>query len=160
MPAFLPLLCLVLAANGGPVLTRLLLKDRFAHAIDGGRLLVDQRPVFGPSKTWAGLISAAVFTGALAAPLGVSPILGLSIGLAAMAGDLLSSFIKRRLGLASSRPAPGLDQLPESLFPALLAAGPMGLAGLDILLTVMLFIMIEIASSHLLYRLGLRTYPY
>jgi CDP-2,3-bis-(O-geranylgeranyl)-sn-glycerol synthase len=34
-----------------------------------------------------------------------------------MSGDLLSSFIKRRLGIISSRSAPLLDQLPETLLP-------------------------------------------
>lgn len=160
MPAYLPFLCLLLAANGSPILARLLLGDRLPQPIDGGRRFLDRRPLFGPSKTWLGLGSAVLLTGALAAPLGVAPAVGFAVGVAAMAGDLLSSFIKRRLGLASSRPVPGLDQLPESLLPAAVAAGPLGLTGADILLAVTLFCAIEITLSHLLYRLGLRRYPF
>jgi hypothetical protein len=39
----------------------------------------------------------------------------------AMAGDLLSS-LSKRLGMEPSTMALGLDQIPESVFPALLAA--------------------------------------
>lgn len=152
MPAFQPLLLLLITANSTPVLMRRLLGHRCKQAIDGGHCLADGRPVFGPSKTWTGLIAGIVLTGAVAALLGFSFAMGLATGAAAMAGDLLSSFLKRRLGLASSRPAPGLDQLPESLFPALLAAAPLGLDGRDILFAVTLFLILDLASAHLLYR--------
>lgn len=154
------LLCLILAANGSPILVRLTLGARLCAPIDGGHRFTDGRPLLGPSKTWAGFIAAIVAAGALAAAIGLPPLLGASIGLAAMAGDLASSFIKRRLGFVSSKPALILDQLPESLLPALVAAGPLALSGQDILLTVILFFLLEIALSHLLYRLGLREYPF
>lgn len=159
MSAPITLLCLILAANAAPILLWLVLGDRLGQPLDGGRTLPDGQPVFGPSKSWRGVASAPLVCAALALPLGLPPALGASIGLAAMGGDLLSSFLKRRLGLASSRPAPGLDQIPESLFPALLAAGPLGLEPSEVLLVVVLFFVLELALSHLLYRLGLRRYP-
>lgn len=154
------ILCLIVAANGSPILIRHALRSGLSRPIDGGLRFIDTRPLLGPSKTWTGLLTAIAVTGLLAAALGLPATLGLLIGLSAMTGDLLSSFIKRRLGIASSRPAPMLDQLPESLLPALLAAGPLGLSGQDILLTVTLFFVIEIVLSHLLYRCGLRQYPF
>jgi len=160
MPPLLKLLCLIVVANGSPILIRLLLKSGWNRPVDGSLRFIDQRLLFGPTKTWAGLLTAVAVTGLLATAVGVPATLGLLIGLSAMAGDLLSSFIKRRLGIASSSPAPLLDQLPESLLPALLAAGPLGLSVRDILLAVALFFMIEIALSHLLYRCGQRRYPY
>ena len=39
--------------------------------------------------------------------------IGLLVAATAMAGDLLSSFLKRRLALAPSSQAIGLDQIPE-----------------------------------------------
>lgn len=159
MPTPITLLCLILAANAAPILLWLMLGERLGRSLDGGRTLPDGRPVFGPAKTWRGVTSAPVVCATIAALLGLSPALGAAIGLAAMGGDLLSSFLKRRLGLASSRPAPGLDQIPESLFPALLAAGPLGLGPGDVLLVVVLFFVLELVLSHLLYRLGLRRYP-
>jgi len=44
---------------------------------------------------------------------------GLVFSLAALLGDSVTSFIKRRLGLVSGGHAPGLDQALESLLPLL-----------------------------------------
>ncbi len=44
---------------------------------------------------------------------------GLVFSLAVLLGDSVTSFIKRRLGLASGGNAPGLDQVLESLLPLL-----------------------------------------
>ncbi len=85
---------------------------------------------------------------------------GLSIGTASMAGDLLSSFIKRRLDYPSSSMALGLDQVPESLLPALVAAGELQLGIGDIVLVVVLFFLVELALSRLLFRIGIRKQPY
>ena len=43
--------------------------------------------------------------------------IGALVAAMAMLGDLFSSFLKRRMGLAPSRQAIGLDQIPESCFP-------------------------------------------
>jgi len=60
---------------------------------------------------------------------------GAVIGSAAMAGDLFSSFVKRRFGFQPSSRATGLDQSPESLFPLLACCGWLPLTLLDILAT-------------------------
>lgn len=160
MSPLLQVLCLIVVANGSPIVIRLVLNTGLNLPVDSGFRFPDDRPLFGPSKTWIGVVTAIAVTGALAAAIGMPATLGLAIGMSAMAGDLLSSFIKRRLDIASSRPAPVLDQLPESLLPALLAAGPLGLTIGDIVLVVVLFFFIEIALSHLLYRCGLRRHPF
>ena len=53
---------------------------------------------------------------------------GLAVG--AMAGDLVSSFMKRRLRLKSEAQAVGLDQIPEVLLPLLLRKSRLGLSGI------------------------------
>ena len=50
----------------------------------------------------------------------------------AMAGDLFSSFVKRRLHLASSSMAIGLDHIPEFLFPLLASLLLLPLSILDV----------------------------
>ena len=65
----------------------------------------------------------------------------------AIAGDLLSSFVKRRLGLASSSMAIGLDQIPEALVPALLSCVLLPLDWLDILAVVTLFFVANLVLS-------------
>jgi CDP-2,3-bis-(O-geranylgeranyl)-sn-glycerol synthase len=76
-----------------------------------------------------------------------------------MAGDHFSSFCKRRLNLPSSSRGSGLDQVPESLFPAL-ACRNLGLAPADIVAGIVLFIIGEVVLSRLLYAVRLRDRPY
>ena len=55
--------------------------------------------------------------------------LGALVAASAMAGDCLSSFIKRRFGLEPSEMTLGLDQVPESLFPAVACSAYLPLLG-------------------------------
>jgi CDP-2,3-bis-(O-geranylgeranyl)-sn-glycerol synthase len=77
-----------------------------------------------------------------------------------MCGDLLTSFIKRRLNMQSSSMAPLFDQLAESLFPALVVANVFSLTPLNIVLLVIAFILFDLLFSQLLHRIGLRRRPY
>jgi CDP-2,3-bis-(O-geranylgeranyl)-sn-glycerol synthase len=77
-----------------------------------------------------------------------------------MAGDLTSSFIKRRLGIASSGRALGLDQVPEALLPLLVCYGALGLGPLEVLLTVTLFSIGSPLISPLMFRIGIRRHPH
>jgi CDP-2,3-bis-(O-geranylgeranyl)-sn-glycerol synthase len=114
-------------------------------------------------------LSLAVIRGVALAVLGTTagaPVIGLSwkIGLVAgsfaMAGDLFSSFCKRRLGLPSSSRASGLDQIPESLLPLLACRDPLGLTAADIVVCVVIFFVGEVVLSRLLYAFRLRDRPY
>ncbi len=77
-----------------------------------------------------------------------------------MAGDLFSSFVKRRLNFPPSSQALGLDQVPESLFPLLACHDALSLMALDIALAVGIFFVGEIFLSRLLYKVHLRDEPY
>ena len=111
-------LILICAANGAPVLFARLLGTRFARPIDGGIVLRDGHPLLGRSKTWRGLAAAVVLAACAAVLIGLPWQAGALIGASAMAGDCLSSFVKRRLALEASSMSLGLDQVPESLLPA------------------------------------------
>src|SRR5262249_58539326 len=65
------------------------------------------------------LVLAVLLTSAVAPLVGLPAAIGAIVGGSAMAGDLLSSFVKRRLALVPSSKATGLDQVPESLLPLL-----------------------------------------
>jgi CDP-2,3-bis-(O-geranylgeranyl)-sn-glycerol synthase len=116
--------------------------------------------VFGPAKTWRGVGCAILVTTAGAALVGLGWEIGLLVGCLAMAGDLFSSFVKRRLGRLSSSPAVGVDQIPESLFPLLACLGPLSLTIADVALGVALFFVGEIVLSRVLYAFDLRDRPY
>jgi CDP-archaeol synthase len=77
-----------------------------------------------------------------------------------MAGDLFSSFLKRRMKLPPSSRAIGLDQVPESLFPLLACRRPFSLTAFDTVVTVMAFFIGEILISRILYKFRLRDRPY
>jgi CDP-archaeol synthase len=77
-----------------------------------------------------------------------------------MAGDCVSSFIKRRSGLEPSSMMLGLDQVPESLFPAVACSAYLPLGPLDIALIVLVFSVGELAMSRLFFAVGLRDRPY
>lgn len=153
------LLFLIFTANSAPILAGLF-SGRLATAIDGGRQWRDGHPVFGPSKTWRGLISGIALPAMLAFPVGLQVEHGLLIGAFAMTGDLCSSFAKRRLAMPPESRATGLDQIPESLFPTLGATLFLSLDWRDLIVIPFAFMIIEIAISPLLYRLGLRNRPY
>lgn len=158
--AVLVLLILLLVANGTPVVMKKLFAGRAARPIDGGRNFRDGRPLLGPSKTWRGLATAVVATALAGWALGVGVLLGALVGVAAHLGDLASSFTKRRLGIRTSGQALGLDQLPESVLPALVAAWPLGLGVAEVVAVAVLFLVGELALSRVLYRLKLRDEPY
>ncbi|MCC6468260.1 MAG: CDP-archaeol synthase [Alphaproteobacteria bacterium] len=156
----LQLLVLLAVANGTPVFAKKLLGDRFAWALDGGARFVDGQPLFGRSKTIRGIVLAVLVTTAIAPLIGLDGSIGLEVGALAMAGDLFSSFLKRRLRLAPSSMALGLDQVPESLFPLLACRAALSLSAADIVVCVAVFFLGELAISRLLYRLGIRDRPY
>jgi CDP-archaeol synthase len=153
-------LILLAVANGAPLLAKKLVGDLFAHPLDGGRTLADGYPLFGASKTIRGLL-VGVGAATVAAPLlGLDWASGLVIGLGAMAGDLFSSFLKRRMGLSPSSRAFGLDHIPESLIPALASVHDLGLTLADVIVIVALFTVGGQALSILLFKIRLRDHPY
>ena len=111
------LVLLLVISNGAPVLARLLLGQRFSQPLDRTLQFIDKKPLLGPAKTVRGIVSAIVLTSLMAPLFDLSLSQGALFALLSMCGDLVSSFIKRRLGITSSRSAPLLDQLPETLLP-------------------------------------------
>ena len=154
------LLFLLLLANGTPMLVGKLMGALLSRPVDGGRKFADGRPLLGRSKTIRGIILAILATTAGAPLVGLSWQIGLLIGSLAMAGDICSSFLKRRLGLQPNSPAVGLDQIPESLFPLLGCIGPLSLTFADIVVGVVIFFIGELLLSRLLYAFDLRDRPY
>ncbi len=110
LPAYVPNSSAVLFAGKTP--------------IDFGRTFLDGKRIFGPGKTWRGLIGGTIVgivIGLLLQFIELSTHLGLpsfdpllvivTLSLGAMLGDLIKSFFKRRVGLSRGRPLPLADQL-------------------------------------------------
>lgn len=158
--AVLQVLVLITLANGAPVAAKKLLGAHGRWPLDCGIVLPDGQPLLGASKTVRGVVLSLLLTAAAAPLVGVPWRVGALIAAGAMAGDLASSFLKRRLRLRPSSRALGIDQIPEALLPALAAMGPLGLGVADAALVVALFFVGEIVASRLLYRVHLRDEPY
>ena len=156
----LQLLALLLLANGTPLIAKRILGDRYAYPLDGNLIFVDGRPLFGCSKTIRGVVLAILATTAGAPVVGLGWKIGVLVGSFAMAGDLISSFSKRRLNLPTSSRASGIDQVPEALLPLLACRTLLSLAATDIAVCVAMFFIGEVLLSRLLYAIDLRDRPY
>ncbi|MGO1460718.1 MAG: CDP-archaeol synthase [Marinobacter sp.] len=156
----LTLFVMLVLANGTPVVAAKVLGRRWSAPVDAGRHWFDGRPLFGKSKTWRGVVSGALCCALFALAIGHGFVFGLLFGLLALAGDLLSSFIKRRLELKPSARMPWLDQVPEAALPVFYALEK-GLVGAwEALALVVCFTLSNMWISPLLYRLGIRNQPH
>lgn len=154
------LLILLAVANVTPILTHALLGSRYSYPVDGGAVFVDQQRLFGPSKTVRGILTSIVATSVVALLLGMSGVLGAAVSVYSMGGDLFSSFLKRRFALPAGSRASGLDQVPESLFPALGLRQALALTVADISVVVVCFFVGEIILSLMFFKWHLREQPY
>jgi CDP-diglyceride synthetase len=156
----LQFLVLMTLANGAPIVAKKIFGPRFARPLDGGIIFFDGRPLFGASKTIRGIVVSILVAAASAPLIGLDLMIGAIVAGAAMAGDLFSSFVKRRLNLSPSSQALGLDQVPESLFPMLACRDALSLTIADIALGVGIFFIGGLILSRLLFRAHLRDEPY
>jgi len=112
-------LVLLMLANSAPVVVSWLAGRHPAWPIDFGITLRDGERLLGAHKTWRGLLSAALACAVAAPWLGLPALPAAGLGALAMAGDALSSFVKRRLRRGPGAWLPGLDQVPEAGLPLL-----------------------------------------
>ncbi len=141
-------------ANGAPVLFG------GGRPIDGGRRFLDGKPIFGSHKTFRGFIFGIVigtFVGwvqeVLAPSAGLpqgSIALGFILSLGALVGDLIGSFIKRRLDLKPGTSLPISDQidfvLVALLFGLLVKPATLTAALIIIFLTVPIHILVNVMA--------------
>jgi len=154
------LLILLFVANGAPVIAKDILRGRFQHPVDGGREFFDGRPVFGHSKTMRGIFFSLLATAIVTPLMGLNWAVGALVAGAAMVGDLLSSFLKRRLKFQTSSRAVGIDQLPEAIFPLLVCMKLLALSWVDVGAVAVAFLAAELSFSGLLYKWHIRDRPY
>lgn len=144
--------------------------------VDFGRKFTDRERILGDGKTWKGLLAGLCFgsiTGLIEAELCYFAILpclnlqflplGFVLSLGTMLGDLMGSFIKRRMKIKRGQPSVLLDQLSFLFFALLLSIPlvPTGFFALDslvflIVLTYLLHVLTNIFAN----RLGLKKVPW
>ncbi|MEM7816505.1 MAG: CDP-2,3-bis-(O-geranylgeranyl)-sn-glycerol synthase, partial [Candidatus Aenigmatarchaeota archaeon] len=87
-------------------------------------------------------------------------ILGLSLVLGALIGDMLGSFIKRRFGIKRGDPAPLLDQLDFLLVALILSSFLIKLEWITILILLITTPIIHYISNAIAYLLKIKLVPY
>jgi CDP-2,3-bis-(O-geranylgeranyl)-sn-glycerol synthase len=135
--------------------------------IDGGRKFINGHPIFGAGKTirgfFAGFIAGSLVGLTQTVLVGGSPLqapTGALLAAGALTGDLLGSFIKRRLDLPRGKAAPGLDQLGFLMF-AVLFAAPLMMPTLEIFIALLLVTPpIHLAANYCGYKFRLKEKPY
>lgn len=157
-------------ANGSPVVVVRLIGK--ATPMDLGAKAWDGRRILGDGKTFEGFFSGIALGSivgliliALGNPASYRSILEpLILSLGAMLGDILGSFIKRRLGLKRGQPAPGMDQLGFVVCALIISFAIYGLPDWFDSLTVIILLLVtaclHLGTNYLAYLLGLKSEPY
>ena len=163
MTTTLELILFTLWVNMLPFAAHLIFGHRFEAAVDGGLSLPDGRPLFGRNKTWRGIIASVAGGAAVAPLLGISWQLTALAALLAMAGDLATSFTKRRMGQPSGKPVFLLDQFLEGVLPLLLLWYELALPVWHVIVAFVIFVPVSHAASRygyfVLYRPPVSNYP-
>ncbi|ADY01482.1 MAG: CDP-2,3-bis-(O-geranylgeranyl)-sn-glycerol synthase [Vulcanisaeta sp.] len=160
-------------ANATPVVASKVFRRR--TPIDLGRNFIDGKRLFGDGKTYEGFITgllAGFVIGELTYIIVTravniaselpNPLAVFVMCIAALLGDLLGAFIKRRLGLPRGASAPLLDQL-DFLLAALLALWFIQSSVLRVIYVVIAVIItppIHLATNTIAYLLRLKREPW
>ena len=165
MPAYI--------ASTAPIFAKNILKERFSAPMDFNKKFVDGKPFLGRSKTFRGLI-AGILVGALISyiqyQLYAFPFFqalsfydysnwlsfGILLGLGALMGDMIESFIKRRINLKPGDKFVPWDQIDYTIG-ALIFVMPIYQVDLiQALIIIVSGFMLQIFSSHFAFYTGIR----
>ena len=91
------------------------------RSLDGGRTWVDDQPLFGDHKTVRGTFSG-IIVGIALGILQMQPLRGVLLSVGAIGGDIVISFIKRRIKLKPGAMFPIADQMGFIVFAVLLVS--------------------------------------
>jgi len=138
---------LLVTSHSTPAVVGGLMGPRGAWPIDGGIAWRDGRRLFGATKTWRGIAVALSASGLATGLLLDGPWLGIAFAGLAMAGDLASSFVKRRRGLTPHTDALFIDQLPESLLPLVVLRDALSMSWADVVLLTVVFVPANLVAN-------------
>jgi len=135
--------------------------------IDFGRNFIDGKPLFGAHKTFRGFLSGLIvgtFIGIVQSNLPffqpIHLLLGFVLSFGALMGDLIHSFVKRRMGLPPGASFPVADQLDfvlgALLFSLFISPPPLLVALIILIVTPPLHLL----TNFVAYRLNVKKEPF
>lgn len=130
--------------------------------LDGRRTLPDGRRLLGDGKTVRGAGGGLLVATVIGVTAGASLAAAFLVAGSAMAGDLLGSFVKRRLGRDRGAPLLLLDQL-DALLPLALVEWRwhlLGLSGQALAALAAAIFIVQLAGNYILYRMGKKAVPW
>ncbi len=149
--------------------------EKLAVPIDTGKTL-NGREIFGKNKTWRGLV-VGIITGILVAALQAFlffksdffkdntlidyeqvnfVLVGALMGLGALLGDLIESFIKRRLNKPSGRPWFPWDQIDWIIGAMVLSSAVYRPSAKVVVVTLVLFTIVHLCSDRVVCWMGIK----
>ncbi len=133
--------------NSLPVLAQVVLGERLKYPVDGGILWLDKKPLLGQNKTLRGIVISIAGGTAACGLLGQPWWIGGVAATLSMVGDLTSSFIKRRMNVPSGNDLFPHDHILESLFPVLFLTPFLQLSLIQVIISVVCFILAAYPAS-------------
>jgi CDP-2,3-bis-(O-geranylgeranyl)-sn-glycerol synthase len=143
---------MIAAASSVPWAVGRVCGNRWAWPLDCDLTLWDGERLFGAHKTWRGLVAGIVASTVVGWALGPGWLVGCGVGALALAGDTLSSAVKRRMNRRPGAEIPGLDQVPEALLPLWLFRGPLGISTTTALVLTLVFTILDLLFTPLRHR--------
>lgn len=145
-------------ANMTPLIVANIVRNR--RPIDMGKYWIDGKRILGDNKSVEGFASGVLAGIIVGVALG-NPFRGFLMGLGAMVGDVLGSFVKRRLNIAQGESAPVLDQYLFVLM-ALLFSSSVGYAAtLEELVVILIATpILHLTGNYVAYLLKIKRKPF
>ncbi len=103
--------------NFVPPLLALIFHNKFNKPVDANKTFFDGQPILGSHKTIRGVTGAVICGGITAHLFSFTFFEGTTIAALSMLGDLITSFLKRRVKTPSGTVIPGMDQFLEAFLP-------------------------------------------
>jgi CDP-2,3-bis-(O-geranylgeranyl)-sn-glycerol synthase len=149
-----------------PVFARVRRLEKYHKPVDNGKKLKGKE-IFGEGKTWLGLISgvlAGTVFGFLQSLTNVQPMMTLelafTLSLGALIGDMIGSFIKRRLGFSRGKAVPLLDQLDFLLGAFILSSLVVEINFSYLIVLLIITPMIHLGTNIIGYKLKIKKVPW
>jgi len=141
------ILLIIIAANSAPPLLAAFCPRTCRNRIDCGMHWRDGRDLLGSHKSRDGVMAGFLAGSACGLLLGVPLLMATAAAASSMLGDLFTSFLKRRIGLADGGDVHLIDQVFEGAFPLLLARWFYDLSWQSFMAQLLLFCAAGLAGS-------------